>query len=144
MKPTAILDLMAQDHAKLIKDLTFVEKNIKENLMAVMPSYHTFEWNLQKHIFVEERVIFSNYNPNYIGTMYEKISDIKKQHSSILKKIDSMKKNVKNQDYLCIVDFKRILVKHKNYEETNIYPILDQELNEEEKLFIIERIKEII
>jgi len=64
MKPTAILDLMVQDHAKLIKYLSVVEKNIKEDPMAVVPSYHAFEWNLQKHIFVEERVIFSNYNPS--------------------------------------------------------------------------------
>ena len=142
MNTTAILDLMVQDHAKLLKELSIVEKNIKEDPMAAKPAFRKFEWNLQKHIFVEERAIFTSYNPDYIGTMYKNISDIKKQHNSILKKLDSMR-NIENQDLLCVIDFKKILVKHKNYEETNIYPVLDQEISEDEKRSIIERIKEI-
>jgi hemerythrin-like domain-containing protein len=143
MNTTEILDLMVQDHAKLIKYLSAVEKNLKENPASLLSSFYSFEWHLQKHIFVEERAIFSFYNPSYVGTMYEKISDIKKQHNSILKKLDSLKNDLKNQDPLFITDFKRILVKHKNYEETNIYPVLDQEITEGEKRFIMGRIREI-
>jgi len=142
MNSTAILDLMVKDHAKLIKELSKVEKNLKEDPMVARKSFRAFEWNLQKHIFVEERAIFTSYNPDYIGTMYKKISDIKKQHSNILKKLDSLR-DIENQNVLCIIDFKKILVKHKNYEENVIYPVLDQEITDDEKKYIIERIKEI-
>ena len=43
-----------------------------------------------------------------------------------------------------ISKLKEILIKHKNLEEKKVYPKLDQEINEGEKLFIIERINEII
>jgi hypothetical protein len=34
-------------------------------------------------------------------------------------------------------------VKHKTFEEKSIYPVIDQEIDEGEKSFIIDRIKEI-
>ena len=143
MKSTEILDLMVKDHQRLIKYLSAVEKNLKKDQALLISSFYKFEWHLQKHIFVEERAIFSFYTPSYIGTMYEQISNIKKQHNNILKKLDSMKKDLQNQNPLCITDFKKILVKHKNFEEISIYPVLDQELTEDKKRFIINRIKEI-
>ena len=37
-----------------------------------------------------------------------------------------------------------MLIEHKDFEEKNIYPKLDQEISEGEKRFIIERINEVI
>ena len=37
-----------------------------------------------------------------------------------------------------------MLIKHKNYEEINIYPKLDLEINDEGKPLIAEKINEII
>jgi iron-sulfur cluster repair protein YtfE (RIC family) len=144
MKSTAILELMIRDHAKLLDYLGTVEKNLREDPMTALPSLRTFEWNLEKHFFVEERAIFTSYNPEHVDEGYTLFLDLAKEHTKILEKLALLKKNVQNNKTPDFTDFKRMLIKHKNHEEKNIYPILDQEIDEGEKRFIIERINEIV
>lgn len=143
MKSTAILELMTKDHIKIIKYLDIVEKNLRKDPNTVMPSFHTFEWNLEKHFFVEERAIFTSYNPDFVDEGYALFLDLAKQHTILLEKLRSLKKNLQNKKAFNFNDFKRMLMKHKNYEEESVYPVLDQEIDEGEKRFIIERINEI-
>jgi hemerythrin-like domain-containing protein len=143
MKSTAILELMVRDHNKLLKYLGLVEKNIKEDPKAAISSFNTFEWNLQKHFFVEERAIFTWYNPENIDEGYVLFLDLAKQHTAILDKLRLLKKGLQNNEALDFTEFKNILMKHKNHEEKNVYPVLDKEINEGEKQFMIQRIKEI-
>ena len=144
MKSTEILELMVQDHAKLIKFLGIVEKNLKENSDETISSFNTFEWNLEKHFFVEERAIFTWYNPDFVDEGYKIFLDLTKQHTAILEKLRLLKKDLQNNKMPDFTDFKNMLMKHKNYEEKNVYPTLDQQIDEGEKFFIIERINEII
>jgi iron-sulfur cluster repair protein YtfE (RIC family) len=143
MKSTAILELMIHDHAKLMKYLGVVEKNMKENPEDVISSFRTFEWNLEKHFFVEERAIFTWYNPENVDEGYAIFLDLAKQHTAILEKLRLLKKSIRNIEAIDFTKFKSILIKHKNYEEKNVYPLLDMEINEGEKRFMIERIKEV-
>ena len=66
MKSNDILDVMVKDHNRLMKYLEDVKKNIKSDFDVLLKSFNTFEWNLEKHFFVEERAIFTSYNPDYI------------------------------------------------------------------------------
>jgi iron-sulfur cluster repair protein YtfE (RIC family) len=144
MKSTAILELMIRDHAKLLKHLGIVEKNLKEDPMAALPSLRTFEWNLEKHFFVEERAIFTSYNPDHVDEGYRLFLDLAKQHTKILEELAVLKKNIQKDITPDFTNFKSMLIKHKNHEEKNIYPVLDREIDEGEKRFIIERINEIV
>ena len=143
MKSTAILELMTKDHIKIIKYLDIVEKNLRKDPNTVMPFFHTFEWNLEKHFFVEERAIFTSYNPDLVDEGYTLFLDLAKQHTILLEKLRSLKKKLQNKKAFDFNDFKRMLMKHKNFEEESVYPVLDQEIDEGEKRFIIERINEI-
>ena len=40
-------------------------------------------------------------------------------------------------------ELEEMLLKHKTFEEKNVYLVLDLEINEGEKRFMIERIKEV-
>ena len=144
MKSTAILELMVRDHVKLLKYLTDVEEKLQKDPMAALPSFKIFEWNLEKHFFVEERAIFTSYNPEYVDEGYKIFLDLSKQHTAILEKLRVLKKDLQNNVVPDLTDFKNMLMKHKNYEEKNIYPVLDREIAWGEKRFIIERINEII
>ena len=42
-----------------------------------------------------------------------------------------------------VSDLEEMLLKHKTYEEKNVYPVLDLEISEGEKRYMIERIKEV-
>ena len=144
MKTTAILDLMVKDHARLMQLLKIAESHFGQAKDELMKSFHTFEWNLEKHFFVEERAIFTAYNPEYIDEGYDVFLDLSKQHTNILEKVQILRKEVEIKGDVDTSKLKELLIKHKDLEEKKIYPKLDQEIGEGEKRFIIERINEII
>jgi len=144
MKNNTILELMIKDHANLLGYLTVVEDKIKQGGKQLQEAFHHFEWNLEKHLFVEERAIFTNYYPEHMDEGSNLFIGISKQHNAILGKIKNMKKDLKEGKNVNISEFKQMLIEHKNYEEMKIYPKLDLELNEDGKRLIIERINEMI
>ena len=143
MKSTAILDLMIKDHNRLMEYLRDVEKNLSHDFGFLSNSFNTFQWNLEKHFFVEERAIFISYNPNDPDREYKFSSVLMDQHAEILEMIESLRKKLEKREPFDLNQLKKSLVKHKTFEEKSIYPVIDQEINEGEKRYIIDRIKEI-
>ena len=143
MKSTAILDLMIKDHNRLMEYLKDVENNLGRDFGFLSNSFNTFQWNLEKHFFVEERAIFISYNPSESGKDFNFFSDLMDQHSKILEKIESLRKKLQNRKPFDFNELKKLLVRHKTFEEKSIYPVIDQEIDEGEKVFIIDRIKQI-
>lgn len=143
MKTTAILELMVKDHNRLFEYLKDVENNLAGDFGFLSNSFNTFQWNLEKHFFVEERAIFISYNPNEPDKQYDFFSDLMDQHAEILGIIESLRKKLQKREPLDLNELKKALVKHKTFEEKNIYPVIDQEIDEGEKRFIIDRIQDI-
>ena len=54
MKSTEILDLMVQDHTQLMRYLNNVEGSLESDSSILHQAFNTFQWNLEKHFFVEE------------------------------------------------------------------------------------------
>jgi len=154
MKTKAILDLMVKDHNRLMAYLKDVENNLGRDFVSLSDSFNTFQWNLEKHFFAEERAIFADSDPdesdkeyNYFSGLmdqqYNYFSDLIGQHTEILKKIKSLRKKLQKREPFDLNELKKLLVKHKTFEEKSIYPVIDQEIDESEKRFIIDRIKDI-
>jgi iron-sulfur cluster repair protein YtfE (RIC family) len=143
MKSTAILDLMVKDHNRLMEYLKDVENNLGRDFGFLSNSFNTFQWNLEKHFFVEERAIFISYNPRESVKEYSFFSDLRDQHADILDIIESLRKKLQNREPFDLDKLKKLLIKHKTFEEKSIYPVIDQEIEEGEKVFIIDRIKDI-
>jgi iron-sulfur cluster repair protein YtfE (RIC family) len=143
MKSTAILELMVRDHTRLIGYLQDVENNLDDNFDLLKRSFYNFQWNLEKHIFVEERAIFLSYNPKNPDKDYTFFSDLMDQHDEIQKIIESLRKKLQEREPINLNEVKRLLVKHKIFEEKRIYPLIDQEIDDSEKRFIIDRINDI-
>jgi hemerythrin superfamily protein len=99
---------------------------------------------LEKHFFVEERAIFTSYNPERVDEGYNVFLDLSKQHTVVLEKLESLRNKLQRREPFDLSELKKLLMKHKNFEEKKIYPVIDQEIDEGEKRFIIERINEII
>lgn len=135
---------MIRDHGKLIKLLRDVEKSIGMELVSTMKVFDTFEWELEKHIFIEEKAIFSSYKPTNIIEGYKMVPELIQQHNEILNKLRVMRKNLLWQRPIDYNEFKERLMVHKTFEETELYPKLDQELDVSQKEEIIKRIREII
>jgi len=143
MKSTEILDLMIKDHNRLMGYLKGVENNLGRDFGFLSNSFNTFQWNLEKHFFIEEKAIFISYNSDEPEKEYDYFSDLMNQHSEILKKIESLRKKLVKREPFDLNELKKLLVKHKTFEEKNIYPVLDQEIDDCTKRVIIDRIKEI-
>jgi hemerythrin superfamily protein len=143
MKTTAILELMVRDHNRLFEYLKDVENNLGGEFGHLSNSFNTFQWNLEKHFFVEERAIFISYNPDEPDKKYDFFSDLMDQHAEILGMIEELRKKLQKREPLDLNELKKLLVKHKTFEEKSIYPVIDQEIGEGEKRFIIDRIQDI-
>jgi hemerythrin-like domain-containing protein len=144
MKSTAILDLMVEDHGKIVRLLDTVEKSRELDILSLMKAFDTFEWELEKHIFTEEKAIFTSYNPTNIVVGYRMVPELIKEHNELLNSLRVMRRDLLKQRPCNFEGFTEMLMKHKTFEEKQLYPKLDQELNEEQKQVIISRIKEIV
>lgn len=143
MKSTRISELMVKDHNLIMQSIKGLEDIKERDITYINKLFNDFKWNLEKHFFVEERAVFTFYNPEKIDESYEIFSKLAKQHTQILKKVESLQKKLQKWEPFDFEDLKKLLVAHKNLEENNLYPVLDQEISEGEKRFIIERIEDI-
>jgi len=144
METITILELMTADHTKILKLLHDVEKSIGIELVSLMKVFDTFEWELEKHIFTEEKAIFSSYNPKNILEGYKMVPELVQQHNEILNTIRIMRKDLMWNKTVKFHEFKEFIMAHKTFEEASLYPKLDQELNTGQKEEIIKKIREIV
>jgi|TARA_Y100000310_G_scaffold320303_1_gene376625 iron-sulfur cluster repair protein YtfE (RIC family) len=135
--------LMVQEHKRVKEVLDEFEKELDENFEKCREIFSKFKWGLEKHFFIEEKVIFviSQKIRN------EEVSDIfnlMQEHGEIIEVIkgieDKLSENIKpNLDEL-----KDLLIKHCMSEEEVFYDKLDQTLSPELKKEISEKINEVI
>ncbi|MCJ7697138.1 MAG: hypothetical protein MUO73_02265 [Thermoplasmata archaeon] len=127
-----------------MKLLLDVEKSIGMELISTMKVFDTFEWELEKHIFIEEKAIFTSYKPTNIVEGYKMVPELIQQHNDILNRLRMMRKNLMWQRPIDYDEFKELILAHKTFEEASLYPKLDQELDVSQKEEIIKKIREII
>jgi len=72
------------------------------------------------------------------------VPKIIKQQEDILKQLKIFRTSIKKKKIFNFEGFKNMLNNHKNFEEGNLYPKLEEELPESEKKLIIKRINEIL
>ena len=133
-----------KDHGKIVKLLLDVEKSIGMELISTMKVFDTFEWELEKHIFIEEKAVFSSYKPTNIVEGYKMVPELIQQHNDILNRLRVMRKNLMWQRPIDYDEFKELIMAHKTFEEVSLYPKLDQELDASQKEEIMKKIREII
>lgn len=144
MNKTSIVELMTADHTKILKLLHDVEKSIGIELVSLMKVFDTFEWELEKHIFTEEKAIFSSYNPKNISEGYKMVPELIQQHNEIINRVRVMRKELMWNKPVQFHEFKEFIMAHKTFEEASLYPKLDAELTAAQKDEIIKKIKEIV
>jgi hemerythrin-like domain-containing protein len=144
-KSISILALMVRDHCKIEELINDLEEKTKGDFESMVKSFHKFEWELEKHIFAEEKAIFTSYNPENVLEGYKMLPQLTTQHNFIVNQLNNWRDDIRKKRRITdVYGFKEYIIKHKNYEEKNVYPKLDQELNEEEKKHIVAKINEII
>ncbi len=144
MKTTILTELMVKDHGKIMKLLHDVEQSIGMELVSTMKVFDTFEWELEKHMFVEEKAIFTSYNPKNVSAGYRMMPQLIQQHNDLFNKLQVMRKDLAWQRPVKFEEFRRLLTEHKTFEEETVYPKLDEELSVPQKEEIIKKIREVL
>ena len=141
----SILELMIKDHCKIEKLINELEEKSKENFESMRKAFNKFEWELEKHIFTEEKAIFTSYNPKDVTEGYKMLPELTKQHNFIINTLNNWRDDVRNRRMLRdVYSFKEFIIRHKNFEEEKVYPQLDEALSEDEKRHIVSKINEIV
>lgn len=83
---------MINDHLRIVRLLNAVEEN-KDDFRSLMKSFNTFEWNFDKHIFTEEKAIFTQYNPEDVVRGYEMVPELMKEHGELLNLLRKLKRD---------------------------------------------------
>ena len=144
-KPTNISSLMIQDHCKIEKLIDELEEKTKKDYKSMRKTFDEFEWELEKHIFTEEKAIFTAYKPENVTEGYKMLPELTKQHNYIINTLNNWRTDIRKRKTISdVYSFKEFLIKHKNFEEEKVYPKLDQSLPEDEKRHIVAKINEII
>jgi len=142
---TSILKIMVNDHQRIEDLIDKLEESLDGDFDGIKKSFTTFEWQLQKHIFAEEKAIFTYYEPSDISSGYKMLPILTKQHNDILNRLENMQREVQNgQTPEKVSEFKKVLVKHRTFEEIDVYPKLEETLTADQKNQIIEKVKMII
>lgn len=143
MKSMTISEVMEEDHDKIEKLLNDFGKCIEFDKKTLKKAYEKFTWELEKHLFTEEKVIFTAYEPEDYLEGYKMIPRLMQEHDTIYKKLKGMNKLIKSNKQCNFQEFKDIFTKHKDFENEQVYPKFDQELDETTKEMIIKRMKEV-
>jgi hemerythrin superfamily protein len=145
MSENDILPLMIKDHRKIDKLLKKLEETIGKDYEIIRESFNKFEWELEKHLFTEEKAIFTLYNPKDVSEGYKMLPELTKQHNYIINFLNNWRKDIRNKNKIeGFYEFKHFITNHRLFEEKEVYPKLDQSLDESQKKQIINRINEII
>ena len=134
-----------KNHHKII-DALFerFENEVGGEPEEVVEVFERFKWELQKHIFLEEKAIFSFCQKCYVGE--NKVTDIAadmvKSHDEILEKLNDLENKLILENDFEISELKDLLLEHEEEEENDLYPVLDERLDSLHKKIVIKKIKE--
>jgi hypothetical protein len=143
MENQKLLSLMIEDHNNILGIIDELKSNIrvKKNIKKTIDD---LEWRMLKHVFIEEKVIFTIYDSIRSTIPYIMIPKLIKEHNIMLNNLSIFTRNIKELKKSKINDFIDFLTMHKNFEEKELYPKFDRDLTENQKNYVIKRITEIL
>jgi len=134
--PKSIENLMLEEHEKLRDMLSECLENIEHQPIISQEFFIKFKWNLEKHFFIEEKIIFSN--PAVENSEHtEEIEEIFEDHKEILGIIKDIENDKTHLNKSKIEKLAEIITKHAQFEDEDFYPRLDEILTLEQKHAII-------
>ncbi len=144
IKTTAISELLVKDHVKIVRLVHDLEESLGKSKVEVKQKFDKFVWELEKHIFTEEKVLFNQYKPDDVSEVARIISVLFNEHDKILAQVKDIKKAIRKERIFNFQGFKEMLMSHKDYEDEKVYPKFDRWLDEDTKKEIVSRINEIL
>ncbi len=136
---TWLSEIMLNDHCQIEQLLNRLRVSMEVDDGDKEENFQKFKWALEKHFFIEENAVLDLFKNPHIG-VYREISGILKDHDRILRLLKEKENQFEETGQFEMSDLIKVLLKHKQYEDKHIYPLLDTKLSPELKNKIIHRI----
>ncbi len=137
-----IADVMREEHKRLALMLGEVIVSVGKKAKDGQKKFIEFKWNVEKHFFVEEKAIFEAYTEMVtVGSREVNLID---EHDTMRMMMQEFSVDLDKGEFPDFTDFRTLLLSHQKKEDDYFYTGLENNLNEEEKAEIIDKINEII
>ena len=133
---------MLEEHKRLTKFIDILEKDL-DDYEKTKNHFSVFKWNVEKHFFVEEKIIFDMF-VNISGEETNDIFRLLEDHVKIMALIKVLEKNLNKKIKPDLERLKQMLTDHRNFEDEDFYPRLDEILTPEQKQDIINESKKVL
>ena len=141
--PKSIENMMLGEHDRLRNLLNLCLENLKHNPVIAEENFIKFKWNLEKHFFLEEKIIFSN--PAVENSEhFEEAEEILDEHKELLSFIKKIEEDKSGLHWQSIQELKKLVEKHAAFEDEEFYPRLDEVLTIEQKQEMIKESKKVL
>ena len=134
--------LMLEEHNRLNKFLEDLERDL-DDYEKTKKNFNKLKWNLEKHFFIEEKVIFDSF-VSISGQETNDTFHLLEDHVRIIDLLKAIEKHLNNKIKPKLHYLKEVLLTHRDFEDESFYPNLDKRLSPEKKKEISEKIIEII
>lgn len=135
----SIKEVMMREHAKINAIVLELEESIKVSV-DVKKKFYELRAFLKNHFMIEDEAIFSIFS-----TMKEKdvsiVFDLMQEHGVILGYLNDIEKNLNKNLPVDLGKFKQSFLEHSRVEDRFFYPNLEKELNENQREFIISKVR---
>ncbi|MDP7521208.1 MAG: hemerythrin domain-containing protein [Candidatus Pacearchaeota archaeon] len=138
----SIEKLMLKEHKRLDKFLDDFERDL-DDFEKTKKNCDCFKWNMEKHFFVEEKIIFDSF-VDISGQETNDTFHLLEDHVRIIQILKALEDKLKQKIKPKLEYLRRVIKTHRDFEDEDFYPKLDKRLSDEQKEQVAERIKEII
>lgn len=133
---------MLKEHERLDKLLTVLEENL-DDYDKTKHNFDCFKWSLEKHFFVEEKVIFDSF-VSISGQETNDTFHLLEDHVRIIGLLKVIEKRLNEKIKPKLEYLRQVIEMHREFEDNEFYPNLDKRLSPEQKKRVSEKIKEIV
>jgi hemerythrin-like domain-containing protein len=130
-----ILKTMIQEHEVIETLLNEFEREYKRNYPESRKILKTLVWNLEKHMFLEEKFLYNI--PSLWNGNVEEIFNILEEHGDII----FLTKKIRNSDFTeeDVSSLRELLRDHFTVEELILYPKFEKGLSQEQMNMFLDR-----
>lgn len=149
---STIPELMIKEHKRINQEIKSLQSKIinlkencsKEDTHKLLDEFFKIKWNLEKHFFVEEKVVISIYLSHRDETEKNDVDFILKEHREMLKILEEIEDDLQDGIKPTLTNLLETLETHEGQEDNHLYPKFEEELDEEQKTLIKQRANEIL
>lgn len=142
MEQNSILGLMIAQHGLIEALFVAFRDEAKNNPEQAIKFLNEFSWETKKHFFIEEEAIFDSFVWKK-KEVFETVRQLEREHEVMLELIKRAVEKIPETEPEKLDAFHLLMEKHRETEEKILYPELDKELSEAQKVDVIRRINEI-